>query len=67
MLGFQVQDIVEESESGITFHITNKRQKHKAIEHYEKFLDIWKDEDPCIAEVEGAKKRLEILSDRNCS
>jgi len=30
----------------------------EAIEHYEKFLDLWKDADPDIADVEVAKKRL---------
>ena len=34
---------------------------NKAIEKYEEFLEIWKDADPGIAEVENAKERLEKL------
>jgi len=34
------------------------KTKGKAIEHYEKFLDLWKDSDPGIAEVEDTRKCL---------
>ena len=37
-------------------------QKEKAIEYYNKFLDLWKDADPGIAEVKDAKKKLARLT-----
>jgi len=33
-------------------------KKAKAIEHYEKSLDQWKDADPGIVEVNDARKRV---------
>jgi serine/threonine protein kinase/Tfp pilus assembly protein PilF len=35
-----------------------KGWKGKAIEHYKKFLTLWKDADPGIAEVDDARKRV---------
>jgi hypothetical protein len=34
------------------------------IKHYEKCLDLWKDADPGIAEVEEARERVARLKDQ---
>ncbi|MEE9270478.1 MAG: FlgO family outer membrane protein, partial [Candidatus Krumholzibacteria bacterium] len=43
----------------------NSGWNNKAIEQYEEFLDIWKDADPGIEEVEDAKRRLAALKGEN--
>ncbi len=40
------------------FFILFTHHRGKAIEHYEKFLTLWKEADPGIAEIDDATKRM---------
>ena len=40
-----------------------KKKPSPELDNYEKFLSLWKDADPGIDEVEGAKKRVAGLKD----
>jgi len=38
-----------------------KGQRKRALEYYERFLELWKDADPGIEEVQDARKRVDAL------
>jgi len=40
-----------------------KGWERKAIEHYEKFLELWKNADSGVAEEEDARSRLAVLKE----
>ena len=44
-------------------NVNHWKKGSQAIEHYEKFLDLWKDADPGISEVEDAKERVAGLKE----
>jgi len=56
-----------EERSKVNYNIAKIYEKmgnaSKAIEHYEKFLELWKDADSGIPELEDAKKRLAGLKE----
>jgi len=38
-------------------YLLTEKKENKAIEHYSKFLNLWKDADPGIPEVEDVMKK----------
>jgi tetratricopeptide (TPR) repeat protein len=58
---FQYGDIYAKSFYMLGKICEQKGWEGKAIDNYEKFLSLWKDADPGIAEVEDARKRLNVL------
>jgi hypothetical protein len=48
--GFEIKAVKKEGR--------HKRKTAKAIEHYEKFLSLWKDADPGNVEIEDTRKEL---------
>ncbi len=63
-LGWEAQECWIQAHYQLGKIYEEKGDKAKAIEHYEKFLDLWKDADPRIAEVDDARESLAGLKDQ---
>ena len=46
-------------------HLQQTGREPKAIEYYEKFLDLWQDADPGLPEVDDARTRLSKIKGSN--
>ena len=60
---FEYSDIYAKSFYMIGKIYEQQGKKAKAIEHYERFLQLWKDADPGIVEVGDARERLAGLQE----
>ena len=60
-LGWEAQECWVQAHFQLGKIYEKKGETTKALEYYQRFLDIWKDADPGLPDVEGAKKRLAEL------
>jgi serine/threonine protein kinase/tetratricopeptide (TPR) repeat protein len=61
VLGYEGQELWILAHYQLGWLYEQKGESAEAAKYYERFLDIWKDADPGIPEVEDAKKRLANL------